>query len=69
MSEPDYIVIRGSSETRVNGVWHNLTVLREQKVWPKGASVAFAPSGEFEVREDGAVAQVYRPRRVASDAA
>ena len=62
MKEPDFVVIRGTE--REDGTWWNL-----RTIVPEGRpahllsyfGVPIRPEMEFEVRDDGAVAQVYRP--------
>ena len=63
MTEPNFIVVRpapdlppGFLPASVDGKWFNSTAMAEGFAW--GGAVA-VPSGRFEVREDGAVAEVY----------
>lgn len=70
MSEPDYIVVRGVGPP-LEGRWFNRNDL------PDGARmvdtedperegcVRMVPWSEFEVRADGALAQVYLPKAIA----
>lgn len=68
MSEPDYIVIRpapdlppGFLPAHLDGRWYD----REDIPWRAGYGpndAVAVPSGRFEVRDDGAVAEVYEIR-------
>jgi hypothetical protein len=74
MSEPDYIVIRPAPDLpvdlspRLNGWWYDKAEFREalagegiDAVVRHGGFVAVA-TGRFEVRDDGAVAEVFEIR-------
>ena len=61
--EPNYIVVHGTGTT-LDGRWFDLALGTRGP--PKDApararKMKFAPTDEFEVREDGVVAQVWRP--------
>ena len=67
MSEPDYVVIRGDDlPPGWDGRWiDRAALLLDSFAFPYGIThshdVRFGPANAFEVRHDGAVAQVYRP--------
>jgi hypothetical protein len=70
-TEPNYIVVRpapdlpaGFLPEALNGIWFDLSQLPSDPGLTgvrMGAAVA-VPSGRFEQREDGAVAEVYEVR-------
>lgn len=68
MREPDLIVVRGTS-SHLDGKWYDRGTMTHAFVKgdtppgtpPRVAKVELAPTGEFEVRDDGAVAEVWRP--------
>lgn len=72
MTEPDYIVIRPAADLpsgflpdRLDGMWFDRTCIPKLPTphtgWGRGEGVAVA-SGRFEVRDDGAVAEVWEVR-------
>lgn len=62
MADPDYIVVRGT-DSKFDGRWYDRATFRRAPIVesPVVASVTLRPTGEFEVREDGVVAEVWRP--------
>ena len=68
MTEPDYIVIRpadnlppGFLPERFDGMWFDRTTV-PQRAMPVRAGMCetlAVPTGRFEVRDDGAVAEVW----------
>lgn len=69
INEPDYVVIRdapGALRSGADGVWFDLaTVPRRLSVTVEWTCVTYdaVPTGRFEVRDDGAVAEVWEVRR------
>lgn len=73
MSQPDYVVVRGTAGPS-DGKWLDLELLRRDSEVasilgrPKYAApvdceaIALTPTGLIEVREDGAVAEVWAPK-------
>lgn len=69
MNEPDYIVVRPASDLPAgflpdywDGRWIDLEDLhRRRPAIDVGEAVAI-PTGRFEVRDDGAVAEIYEVR-------
>jgi hypothetical protein len=69
VAEPDYIVIRPSADLppdislgRFDGLWIDRATLRERPIdvsGPAWGEQVAVPTGRFEVREDGAVAEVW----------
>jgi hypothetical protein len=64
----DHAVIRAAADLpadflppEVEGRWYDLTTIRPGEPIPLDGAVA-VPSGRFEVRDDGAVAEVYEVR-------
>ncbi len=61
-----YIVMRGTNSMQ-EGMWYDLVNLGCEvygtHMRPSGESISIRvyPTDEFEIREDGAVAQVWRP--------
>lgn len=71
MSDPDYIVVRRSPDLPesfqlggLEGSWHERSSIPQLPEIPHdGMQRAVAvPSGKFEVRDDGAVAEVWEVR-------
>lgn len=60
MSEPDLVVFRGTGFSDVDGKWFNREALQPH-IGIGGEWVEMVPTGEFEFREDGVVAEVFRP--------
>jgi len=68
--EPDYIVCYGTGDRQVDGKWLDRSQIPEgtQRKTVKGSPVfefsgepvRFEATGEFEVRDDGAVAEIWR---------
>jgi hypothetical protein len=65
-NSPDYVVIRpaadlpsGSLPQDLDGKWFDRSQLQESRLFGEAVAV---PSGRFEVRDDGAVAEVYEVR-------
>lgn len=74
MSEPDYIVVRGTGDRGWDGTWYDLEAWRERADLdrvvgkskepppPDAQRVALHPTGMIEVRDDGAVAEIWAPK-------
>lgn len=65
MSDPNYVVIRDPEYEQVNGKWYDLNADRSPFPLPPGEvgeEILFVATPFIEVREDGAVAQVYMRR-------
>lgn len=64
MSEPDYIVIRGTEDSFFEGRWYDRANLTRGDLPLLLFNICHAllrPTGNFEERDDGAIAQVWRP--------
>jgi hypothetical protein len=61
MRDPDYVVIRDPEEPRISGTWYDLTAVLPGR--RSGNAISYAPTPFIEVRDDGAVAQVYMRKR------
>lgn len=60
MSEPNYVVIRDPDAPEYSGKWFDLSAFREDaEEISYGEEVVYVPTSFIEVRDDGAVAQVY----------
>lgn len=64
-----YIVIRDSGMVGLEGRWCDFDELPDKIEFEDGLwnvpPTAFFPTGEFETREDGERAEVYRPKETA----
>jgi hypothetical protein len=69
MSDPDYVVIRVATALRgtvppdLDGKWFDLSTMRQAPDSIGAGTHTAVPAGRFEVREDGAVAEVWELRR------
>ena len=64
MSEPNYVVLRCPAIPRLDGRWMDRGFIGVRMPWDEiyPFAAVFEPTDEFERRDDGAVAQVYRLR-------
>lgn len=67
-SGPDYIVNIDPDEPSISGTWYDIRELREGLPFDRYATTnrfqkIYEPTTFIEVRSDGAVAQVWMPRR------
>ena len=67
MSAQDLIVVRGT-DSPIDGMWYDRKLMKElERICPFFLQTAgefiMAPTGEFEVREDGARGEVWVPRK------
>lgn len=63
MNDADYVVIRDPEEESINGRWYDLRHVAPLPGGPKGPLAVYTPTPFIEVRDDGAVAQVYMRAR------
>lgn len=64
MSEPDYVVIHDPAAPSLHGVWYDRSEMVPSPFAPEPPPnigvAAYVPTGLFQTRDDGAVAQVWR---------
>ena len=72
MNEPDYIVARGTGIATLDGTWFDRAAIAELRAvrprrsederYPEIYRIDLHPTGMIDVREDGAVAEIWAPK-------